>query len=147
MVFHQNGFWSTKNVVAHDNYQQKYYLPSIENTFQNLIERKETCDLILAKSLCGIYLVKKSILSQLNEKYFSEVMSWSEFDLILMEDLKKQALLNVLVRQNYGELINMENVPNKKHPELFSFFENFNLWEGKYMNSWVNISLLFLISI
>ena len=60
--------------------------------------------------------------------------SVEEFDSQLSYRLRKSNILYLVTDKTYGQLVDTTNFPkDAKHPELFRVFENFRLWQKRYI--------------
>ena len=88
------------------------------------------CCQIRAESVQKAYLVKRSLLQKLQLPH-----DLDDIDEILTSQAKKFTELIILTDKKRGQLVDMSGYfPNKKTPELFRLYENFELWSSRYIN-------------
>ena len=88
------------------------------------------CCQIRAESVEKAYLVKRSLLQKLQLPH-----DLDDIDEILTGQAKKFTELIILTDKKRGQLVDMSGYfPNKKTPELFRLYENFELWSSRYIN-------------
>ena len=120
-------------------------LNPINNSLESKVLHERICCLVIAEFLTGIYLVKNSILQYLDFNKLSESSSIDQLETQLIHQLKNVAHLNLLFKHNYGEIVNMKDIPDTQHPELHRIFENYLLWERRYVTSEVGVNLLIIV--
>lgn len=100
------------------------------------IEQGKHCCMLRCEQLKNIYLVKKSVLNQLDlQSILMKVENVQQLDLILSRELRKVAPLKLMTgSKEYGQIVNLNQFPqDKKTPELFRVFENSHLWQLRYI--------------
>ena len=110
----------------------------------------DICCVIRVESLRYIYLVKKSLIKQLNDDLLQDANNLDESDYLISQALKQISPLHLMIEESYGELINYKDIPeSRKHIELYRFLENFNLWQRRYIqkivSSFNNMTCTYLI--
>ena len=102
------------------------------------VEKDKICCFVRTEALRYIFLIKKDLIAKIpNPNELIKVQNDSNFDLILSQELKKLSYLNLMTGKNYGQIVNMKKYPDQaeKHPEFFRIFENYRLWEKRYIKS------------
>ena len=112
---------------------QRIDINPINNSFESMVTYERICCLIIAEFLMGIYLIKTSIIQDLDLNELSKSSSVDQLETKLIHQLKDIAHLNLLIKHNYGEIVNMKDIPDTQHPELYRIFENYLLWERRYI--------------
>ena len=103
------------------------------------MDYKHLGDLIRAESFRYIYLVKESLIGQINYKEFRTAKNLDELDFLLSQALKALKPLHLICDKNYGDLVNYQNIPNSKtHLELYRSIENYNQWQERYIQKEVS---------
>ena len=105
------------------------------------IENGKICCLINVEEIKYIYLLKKSALSNVNYDLLSKLTDMDEFEEILMNELQNLAPFILLTDMNYGDIVNMKNIPDSKYPEIYRIFENYHLWEKRYIHNSVSFQI------
>ena len=101
-----------------------------EISLHSQILNLKRCCQIRAESVEKVYLVKRSLLQKLKFPH-----DLGEIDEILTSQAKKLTELIILTDKKRGQLVDMSGYfPNKKTPELFRLYENFELWSSRYIN-------------
>ena len=105
------------------------------------IENGKVCCLINVEEIKYIYLIKKSVLSNVNYDLLSKIMDMAEFEEKLLNELQNLAPFILLTNLNYGDIVNTKNIPDSKHPEIYRIFENYHLWEKRYIHNSVSFQI------
>ena len=112
----------------------------INNSLESMVSYERICCLIITEFLMGIYLIKTSVLQDLDFHELSKSYSIDQLETKFIHQLKNIAHLNLLIKHNYGEIVNMKDIPDTQHPELYRIFENYLLWERRYITPEVGIN-------
>ena len=99
-----------------------------------VVDEDEDCCLVNVEALKSIYLLKKSLISKVDFSILNQLKTMDSLEKTLMQELKSMVPLYLLVKEDYGEIVNMKTIQNSKHPELFRILENYNLWEKRYIH-------------
>ena len=99
-----------------------------------VVDEDEDCCLVNVEALKSIYLLKKSLISKVDFSILNQLKTMDSLEKTLMQELKSMAPLYLLIKEDYGEIVNMKTIQNAKHPELFRILENYNLWEKRYIH-------------
>ena len=103
--------------------ETNFHKPSFRKTHNHGWNLKIRCCKIRSESVEKVYLVKRSLLQKLQFPH-----DWDEIDEILTTQAKKFTELIILTDKKRGQLVDMSGYfPNKKTPELFRLYENFEL--------------------
>ena len=105
------------------------------------IENGKVCCLINVEEIKYIYLIKKSVLSKVNYDLLSKIMDMAEFEEKLLNELQNLAPFILLTNLNYGDIVNTKNIPDSKYPEIYRIFENYHLWEKRYIQNSVSLQI------
>ena len=105
------------------------------------IENGKVCCLINVEEIKYIYLIKKSVLSNVNYDLLSKIMDMAEFEEKLLNELQNLAPFILLTNLNYGDIVNTKNIPDSKYPEIYRIFENYHLWEKRYIQNSVSLQI------
>ena len=100
-----------------------------------------------AEEIAYFFMVKRSVTLDQDESVLLEnAKNEDDFDAKLIQILKRNTLLHVLVDKNYGQLVNTMHFPNgAAYPEFYRISQNHELWARKYIKA--EVSRDFLISI
>ena len=102
--------------------------------FPEKVKDGKYCCMIRVESLRSLFLVKKKIIQKINLEKLTQISNLTGFNNLMSEELKKLAPMKMLTDKNYGQLVNLLNFPtDSKTPELLRTFENFALWEKRYI--------------
>ena len=100
------------------------------------------------ESLRYFYLVKKTILKELNFHRLTKAKDLEEADYLISEELKQKTPLYMLADQTYGELvINRMIQKPTSHIEFHRIIENFYCWTSRYIHPPVSYTHLTLPTI
>ena len=99
-----------------------------------VVDEDADCCLVTVEALKSIYLLKTSLISKVDFSILKQYKTLDSIEQIFMQELKSMAQLYLLIKEDYGEIINLKTVQNSKHPELFRIMENYNLWEKRYIH-------------
>ena len=99
-----------------------------------VVDEDEECCLVNVEALKSIYLLKTSLISKVDFGILKQLKTLDSLEQKLMQELTGMAPLYLLIKEDYGEIVNLKAIQNVKHPELFRIMENYNLWENRYIH-------------
>lgn len=144
-------FWTPLDFVNKENNSKNLGIIDKKSVIPNLqvsVSNEEHCCLVRIEAFRYVYLLHKSVLKDVPwENITVADNTLEEFDTHLSNSLKRKShILNLMTDKTYGQLVDTHSFPKeKKHPELFRVFENFQLWQQRYilpevinhlLNSW-----------
>ena len=130
-------FWTPLDILNEENMSKNLGIVDNKSLIRNLrvsVSNEEHCCMVRIEAFRYVYLLHKSVLKDVSWENITDT-TLEEFDTHLSNCLKRKShILNLMTDKTYGQLVDTHNFPKeKKHPELFRVFENFQLWQQRYI--------------
>ena len=133
----EKNFWTPLDILNEENMNKNLGIVDNKSLIRNLrvsVSNEEHCCMVRIEAFRYVYLLHKSVLKDVSWENITDT-TLEEFDTHLSNCLKRKShILNLMTDKTYGQLVDTHNFPKeKKHPELFRVFENFQLWQQRYI--------------